>query len=140
MVEKLLTKRKQTDMASTTLQASPIKKILIVEDEGDMCLLLNIMLKGKEIDLEHVNTLAGAKAYLEKENPSLIMLDNKLPDGLGLDFIEYVKSNYPSIKIVMISGFAASAKDLALSNGADMFIEKPFTRDQVYQSVQSLLN
>jgi DNA-binding response OmpR family regulator len=40
----------------------------------------------------------------------------------------------------MISGFDASAKDVALENGADLFLEKPFTRDQLYQSVKGLLN
>jgi DNA-binding response OmpR family regulator len=39
----------------------------------------------------------------------------------------------------MISGFDASARDVALENGADVYLEKPFTRDQLYQSIQSLL-
>ena len=118
-----------------------VKKVLIIEDEGDVCLLLNIMLKGKNIDLEHVNSLAKATEYLEKETPSLIMLDNKLPDGLGMDFIQFIKKNYPGIKIVMISGFHPTlTKDLALTNGADIYLEKPFTKDQVFESVDKLLN
>jgi FixJ family two-component response regulator len=40
----------------------------------------------------------------------------------------------------MISGYDGSAKDVALYNGADVFLEKPFTRDQLYQSIMSLLN
>ena len=120
---------------------SKVKKVLIIEDEGDICLLLNIMLKGKDIDLEHVNSLSKAKEYLENETPSLVMLDNKLPDGLGMDFIQFIKKNYPSIKIVMISGFHPDlTKDLALTNGADIYLEKPFTKDQVFQSVEKLLN
>lgn len=120
---------------------SKVKKVLIIEDEGDVCLLLNIMLKGKNIDLEHVNSLAKATEYLEKETPSLIMLDNKLPDGLGMDFIQFIKKNYPGIKIVMISGFHPTlTKDLALTNGADIYLEKPFTKDQVFESVDKLLN
>jgi len=120
---------------------SKVKKVLIIEDEGDICLLLNIMLKGKNIDLEHVSTLLKAKEYLEKEKPSLIMLDNKLPDGLGMDFIQFIKKNYPDIKIVMISGFHPNlTKDVALTNGADIYLEKPFTKDQVFQSVEKLLN
>lgn len=117
------------------------KKILIIEDEGDICLLLNIILKNKEIDLDHVNTIARAKEYLSQEKPSVILLDNKLPDGRGLDFISYIRENYPEIKIVMITGdLAASAEELALSQGADVFLEKPFTRDVVMNSVQELLN
>lgn len=118
-----------------------VKKVLIIEDEGDICLLLNIMLKGKDIDLEHVNSLTKAKEYLENETPSLVMLDNKLPDGLGMDFIQFIKNTYPSIKIVMISGFHPDlTKDIALTNGADIYLEKPFTKDQVFQSIEKLLN
>ena len=117
------------------------KKILIIEDEGDICLLLNIILKNNEIDLDHVNTIARAKEYLRNESPSIILLDNKLPDGRGLDFISYIGENYPAIKILMITGdLAASAEELALGRGADIFLEKPFTRDVVMNSVQELLN
>src|SRR3990170_9025829 len=120
-------------MPNTSLQNNKTKKILIVEDEGDMCLLLNILLNGKEMELDHVKNLSAAEEYLQKEQPSVIILDNKLPDGFGIDFISILKKNYPSIKIIMISGFDASAKDVALENGADIFLEKPFTRDQLYQ-------
>ncbi|MDB5201032.1 MAG: response regulator [Ferruginibacter sp.] len=124
-----------------TTASKELKKILIVEDEGDMCLLLNIILKDEQIDLEHVKTLDAARKYLSEETPALVMLDNKLPDGLGLDFIEYIRKNNPGIKILMISGFhPATAEDIALHNGADGFLAKPFTKDLVLQSVQSLLN
>ena len=116
------------------------KKVLIIEDEGDMCLLLNIMLTGKEMELDHVKSLASAEEYLQKEQPSVVLLDNKLPDGFGIDFISFIKKNYPSVKIIMISGYDASAGDVALENGADIFLEKPFTRDQLYQSIVGLLN
>jgi two-component system, OmpR family, response regulator len=113
---------------------------LIIEDEGDMCLLLNIMLTGKEMELDHVKSLASAEEYLQKEQPPVVILDNKLPDGFGIDFINFIKTNYPSIKIIMISGYDGSAKDVALYNGADIFLEKPFTRDQLYDSIVQLMN
>ena len=126
-------------MTNTTLPATKTKKVLIIEDEGDMCLLLNILLNGKELELDHVKNLAAAEAYLQKEKPSVVLLDNKLPDGFGIDFISFIKKNYPSIKIIMISGFDASAKDVAIENGADVFLEKPFTKDKLYQSIKDLL-
>lgn len=127
-------------MTASTLQAKKTKKVLIIEDEGDMCLLLNIILNGKEMELEHVKNLSAAKEYLQKQQPAVVLLDNKLPDGFGVDFISYIKANYPSIKIIMISGFDASAKDVALDNGADVFLEKPFTKNQLYQSITGLLH
>jgi len=116
------------------------KKVLIVEDEGDMCLLLNILLSGKEMELDHVKTLSAAQAYLEQTPPSVILLDNRLPDGFGVDFIPFIKKHCPSTKVIMISGFDGAARDLALENGADTFLEKPFTKDALYQSIKDLLH
>jgi len=127
-------------MTQTKLQANRPKKVFIVEDEGDMCLLLNIMLQEKEIELDHVKSITAAQEYLKKEQPSVVILDNKLPDGFGVDFVSYIKQNYPSVKIVMISGYASAAKDMALENGADIFLEKPFTKEQLYSSIKKLLN
>ena len=124
-------------MSSTTVK--PVaKKVLIVEDEGDMCLLLNILLKGDEMELDHVKDLAGAEAQLQKEQPSVVILDNQLPDGFGIDFIPFIKKNYPAVRIIMISGLGGAAKDVALENGADTFIEKPFTREQLYSAITAL--
>jgi two-component system, OmpR family, response regulator len=127
----------QSDTASKNKQP---KKIFIVDDEGDMCLLLNIMLQEKEIKLDHAKTIADAQEYLSREKPSVVILDNKLPDGMGEDFVSYIKSNYPEIKVVMISGYKASAKNTALENGADIFLEKPFTREKLYSSIKQFLN
>jgi two-component system, OmpR family, response regulator len=127
-------------MAQATLETTKAKKVLIIEDEGDMCLLLNIMLNDKEMELDHVKSLASAEEYLQKQQPPVVILDNKLPDGFGIDFINHIKTNYPSIKIIMISGYDGSAKDVALYNGADIFLEKPFTRNQLHDAIVQLLN
>jgi two-component system OmpR family response regulator len=125
-------------MGQPSLRSNKSKKILIVEDEGDMCLLLNILLNGKKMELDHVNTILAAQEYLEKELPAIVILDNKLPDGFGIDFISFIKQRYPSVKIIMISGFDAAAKDVAMENGANIFLEKPFTKDQLYQAITEL--
>ena len=122
------------------MPVNPAKKVLIVEDEGEMCLVLNILLNGEQMVLDHVPTLAEAAEYLEKELPAVIILDNKLPDGYGVDAITYIKKNYPSIPIIMISGFDGAAKDVALENGADFYLEKPFTKDQLFGSIHAVLN
>lgn len=122
------------------MESTKTKKVLIIEDESDMCLLLNIMLNRGEVELDHVKNIAAAQDYLSTENPEVVILDNKLPDGFGVDFISFIKKNYPSIKIIMISGYDASAEDVALDNGADVFLQKPFTKDQLYKSMMGLLN
>src|SRR5215510_11918375 len=107
-------------MSKAIVDARTSQKILIIEDEGEMCLVLNILLSDEDIELDHVKNLSDAEKYLSTAQPSLIILDNKLPDGFGVDYISRVKKKYPSIKIIMITGFDASAKDVAMENGADL--------------------
>ena len=117
-----------------------MKKILIIEDEGDMCLLLNLLLNQNEMVVDHVKTLTGAKKFLKTERPSLILLDNRLPDGLGIDFLTYLKKNFPEVKVIMISGVDPSVSDVAQEIGADTFLRKPFTKKQLQESISKLLN
>lgn len=119
---------------------SKSKKVLIVEDEGDMCLLLNILLTGKGMELDHVKTLATAGDYLQQSTPNVIILDNKLPDGLGMDYIPVLKKTHPAVKIIMISGFDKAAADVALENGADTYLTKPFTEEELFGAVEQLIN
>ncbi len=127
-------------MSNTTkLKRKGAKKILVVEDEGQMGLVLDMILNERKFQLDYVNNLLSANEYLQKQEPSAIILDNKLPDGFGVDFISYIKKKYPSIKIIMISGFA-SARDVALENGADMFFEKPFSLEEFYEAIDRLIH
>jgi DNA-binding response OmpR family regulator len=123
---------------TAALPTEKVKKILIIEDEGEMGLLLNIFLDDKDMELDYVKDLLSAGAYLEEKQPAVVILDNKLPDGYGVDFIGYIKKKYPDTKIIMISGFS-SAKDVALANGADVFLEKPFSKSAFYDSIHSVL-
>ena len=114
------------------------KKILVVEDDGEMGLLLNMILYQKKIQLDYVSCLLSADEYLQKQEPAIMLLDNRLPDGFGVDFISYVKKKYPAIKIIMISGFG-SARDIALENGADLFFEKPFSLQEFNKGINRFL-
>lgn len=114
------------------------KKILVVEDEGEIALVLDMILGDKNLQSDYVNTLLAATEYLSAQQPSLIILDNKLPDGFGVDFIIYLKEKYPSIKIIMITGLA-TARDVAIANGADAFFEKPFSLNEFFEAIDLLL-
>jgi len=126
-------------MTNPAVETRTLQKVLIIEDEGEMCLVLNILLNEEDVELEHVKTLSAATEYLESKQPALIILDNKLPDGYGVDFISFVKRHYPSIKIIMITGFDGAVEDIAMENGADYFLQKPFTKEQLFRSIKSLL-
>ena len=115
------------------------KKILIVEDEGNMCLLLNIILTDEDTQIDHVKSLATAATHLQSHRPDIVLLDNKLPDGFGVDFIKIVKKLSPASRIIMLTGYDPSASDVAVENGADLFLTKPFTREQLQTAVHTFL-
>ena len=126
-------------MAATSLINTKTINILIVEDEGDISLILNLMLKKENIEIEHVTTLAKAASYLGIQQPDIIIMDNQLPDGLGMDYIQKIKADYPLIKIIMITGNTESTdKEQAYQNGADVFLSKPFTKEQIQASLESI--
>lgn len=118
-----------------------ILKVLIIDDEADICYLLSTLLKQKNLETNFVNSLADATQAMKADAPEIVFLDNHLPDGLGINYIDYVKTNYPSAKIVMITAHDTPAdRDKALSEGADYFIGKPFSRDAIYKTVDQLMN
>lgn len=114
------------------------KKMLVVEDQGETCLILGLILSDRKFEMDYVNNLLDADEYLKRNKPSVIILDNQLPDGFGVDFITYVKKKYPGIKIIMISGFI-TARDVAMENGADAFLEKPFSMENVNNAIDKVL-
>jgi two-component system OmpR family response regulator len=116
-------------------------KALIIDDEIDICYLLSSILKNKDVLPEYVNSLSEATTALAKSIPAIIFLDNHLPDGMGIDFIRYIKKNFPETKIVMITAYDNSSdRNKALQLGADGFIGKPFSRDVIYKAVEQFVN
>src|SRR5688572_13302458 len=122
---------------TTNPKTQVAKKVLVVDDEGQIGLVLDMILNEKNYQLDYVSSLLSADEYLKKQLPSLVILDNKLPDGYGVDFLIYLRKKYPSLKIIMISGFG-TARDVALENGADAFFEKPFPLDEFNETIDRL--
>lgn len=123
-------------MLDTTTGTVLRQKLLIIEDEGEICLLINLLLDGGDLDIEHVKSLSEAVEYFQQHTPDIVLIDNRLPDGYGLDFIGFVKEKCPEAGVIMISGMDAAAQDVAFENGADLFLEKPFTRSQLSGAIQ----
>ena len=113
------------------------KKVLVVDDEGQIGLVLDMILNDRNYQLDYVSSLLSADEYLKNQLPSLVILDNKLPDRYGVDFLIYLRKKYPALKIIMISGFG-TARDVAIENGADAFFEKPFPLDEFNDAVVRL--
>ena len=124
---------------NNNLTNSKNMNILIIEDEGDISLILNLMLKKQDIEIEHVTTIANAGIFLKQQKTDLVIIDNQLPDGFGMDYIKNIKADYPTVKIIMITGNTNNTdKENALQNGADFFLAKPFTKEQIQAAIENV--
>ncbi|PWT93543.1 MAG: response regulator [Acidobacteria bacterium] len=115
-------------------------KVLIVDDERDVCFLLSTILKHRNMHSICVNSIDEARSELVRDNPAIIFLDNHLPDGFGIHFIDEIRAIRPNTKIVMITAYDTNNdKEKAHLAGVDFFIGKPFTRDNIFSAVESLV-
>ena len=116
-------------------------KILIVDDEEDICYFLSRNLSSKGYTTHFSHSLAEAELQLQSEVPDILLLDNHLPDGKGVDFMRRVGQSYPNMKVVMITAHdSPQDRSRAYSNGISFFIPKPFTLSAVNQVVDLVVS
>lgn len=114
-------------------------KVLIVDDEPDICFLLGRILRKRNLLSDSANNLAQAAEAIRKAPPSLIFLDNSLPDGQGIDFIPYLKSHFPEIRVVMVTANDTEVdKKKAFQSGADDFLGKPLSLDLINRTLDEI--
>ncbi|MCK4715996.1 MAG: response regulator [Candidatus Marinimicrobia bacterium] len=111
-------------------------KILIVDDEHDIVELLEDLLLHKGYNIARAFSQAEARDQIEKFKPTIILLDIKLPDGDGVEFLKEIKVDHANIDIIMITGLADKEIALkALKNGAADYITKPIDLNYLTNSV-----
>jgi len=115
-------------------------KVLIIDDEPDICYLLSSILRQKQMQADFVNSLTEARTALGVHNPQLVFLDNHLPDGRGIDFISDIKKQGSHTKVIMITAHdTMDDRRSAIERGVDGFIGKPFTREAIFNVIDKLL-
>ena len=112
-------------------------KILIIEDDPMVAMIHKEYFKRKEIsnDLNHVSTLEEAKEFLANSDTDLIILDNYLADGQGIEFLSELKG-YPIIMITAAND--VQTVEAALTNGVVDYLVKPFTYERFSQSIDKV--
>ena len=125
-------------------------KILIIDDEqgirdGTRRILQNFRVDypfmDEQIDFQVLEAGTGAEGIelIDKEQPEILLLDNKLPDIQGVEVLEYVKSKQYDIVVVMITSYASLELAVkATRDGAFDFIPKPFTPQEIRASVENI--
>jgi two-component system, OmpR family, response regulator len=86
-------------------QAASTKRVLIIDDETDFCLLMKNYFVRKNYEVYIFHTLEEGMKNLDAVNPDIIFLDNNLPDGLGWEKTDYISKNFPHTRINLISAY-----------------------------------
>jgi two-component system response regulator PilR (NtrC family) len=112
----------------------------VIDDEPDIRELLEITLARMNIDVHSAGTLGEAKQLLHKRSFDLCLLDMKLPDGNGLDLVEYIQVNFPTLPVAVITAHGSMESAIrALKNGAFDFVSKPLDLNILRNLVKTAL-
>jgi two-component system OmpR family response regulator len=101
-----------------------LKKVVIIDDEIDLCHLLQNYLTDLNFEVHIAHTLNEGLILLAKVTPDIIFVDNNLPDGLGWDNLQYFKTEFPQCKINLISAYGGIAREIG-EHDRIRIIEKP---------------
>jgi len=101
-------------------------KAYIIDDEEDICLLLKMNLSRKFKEVQYAMNLKQGINFLKNNKVDILFLDNNLPDGSGIDYIQSIKKSQPATIVIIISALTV-LRDKALEAGADDFLGKPIS-------------
>ena len=79
------------------------KKILIIDDEADFCLLLKSYFSSKQYEVYYSYSLNTGLKLLEEIRPDILFLDNNLPDGSGWNKADQISRSHPEVQVNLIS-------------------------------------
>ncbi len=118
---------------------SVYSNVLIVDDEPDICYLFDRILHKRNLKTGYACNLADAARAMYSNRPSLVFLDNNLPDGQGIDFIPYLKRHYPDTRVIMVTANdSVFDKKRAFQQGADGFLSKPLSLDLINRALDNI--
>ncbi len=116
------------------------KKILIVDDDKDILTLLKIKLKNKNLEIEAETSPLKALEKIAEEKISLVLIDQKMPELTGLEFIEIVKERYPELPVILMTAFGDIEDAVkAIKLGALHYITKPINYDELQHIINQAL-
>jgi two-component system response regulator AtoC len=115
--------------------------ILVVDDEKTLRYALQEGLSEEGYRVETAGDVAGALAVLNRAEFHLALLDQKLPDGSGLDLLREIRSRYPGMQVVIMTAFGKFENAVeATKAGCFDYIGKPFELDHMKLVIQNALS
>jgi len=116
-------------------------KILIVDDDHDMCMLLNRFLTRKGYDAVSMHNGKNALDWASKNKPSLVLSDFRLDDMTGAKLLTELKEVHPDVPVIIITGYS-DVKDAVevMKIGAYDYVTKPLLPEEILITIQKALS
>lgn len=117
------------------------QKILVVDDEDLIRWSIRQKLTKWGYSSVEADSCASAQTTFERESPDLVLLDVRLPDGSGLDFLRDVRERAPETVVIMMTAYGVLADAIeALRLGAYDFVAKPLEFEELERTIQNALD
>ncbi|HYK88398.1 MAG TPA: response regulator [Acidobacteriota bacterium] len=121
--------------------AAQTPKVLVVDDEPVVVNSIRKTLARKAFKVAEAFSGREALARIAAESFDLVLLDMKLPDANGLELVRDIKKRKPNLRIVIVTGYASIDTAVeAIRRGANDYMPKPFTPDELYATTDRVLN
>ncbi|MGH7599930.1 MAG: response regulator [bacterium] len=115
------------------------ERILIVDDDPNMLELLRRNLSMQEDKVITASGVTEAIGILDKTPIDLVITDMKMPGRSGLELIRHVRENCKNAGVMVVTGYATEAIRAARA-GAEEYLVKPFTEDELFSAVQRVFD
>lgn len=120
-----------------------MRAVWIVDDDDEMSHAVKLMLQLLDSTVEIFrDARSAAKRLLAGERPDLIVLDINMPEVSGIDFLEFlrIRNDLKDIPVVMLSSETTDVQvDEAMRIGANAFVFKPVTIEELEEAIQKAL-
>lgn len=118
-----------------------MKHILIVEDDTTFAVMLQTWLSKKKFSVASVSGIAAAKKTLIESSADLVLCDLRLPDGDGIDLLEWVSNRNVNVPLIVMTSYAAIPSAVqAMKLGARDYISKPVNPEDLLQKINEVFN
>ncbi len=113
---------------------------LVIDDEPDICELLTLTLGRMDIETQTAMDVAGAKALLGEHDFDICLTDMRLPDGDGLELVDWMQTNAAGVPVAVITAHGnVETAVQALKLGAFDFISKPLDLGNLRTIIENAL-
>jgi DNA-binding NtrC family response regulator len=145
-VKGILTHLRQR-FASTALPVEPVlspksscNNVLVVDDDNAVCRIVQRMLSDQHYQVQTSQCVADAILAIEQKSFDAYVMDDKLPDGSGLDVAERIRAKRSEAPIILMSGYdASSVASKAEKFRISDFLQKPFSRETICNVVKKAI-